>query len=246
MFKEHVYFIVDPKVVVANISPKARAKRVVVEKPNIINHHSSAPLLGDATVHSAINGDKQSPVPTNPTVLPTSFLRTMCPVCLFRHPAPLFESYYRAAVRGGLRISIHDEDFPVNTSLRWIRLLHDWYSSIGDVPVTIEADDLMNEDSVLPKFCKALGLDPKYLQTQWDKIPEEKKARQGIMVTSFQQTMQNSTGVIRSKRRDTEINNDQERERWASEFGEEVATVLYRAVEDAMPDYRYLRSKRLV
>ena len=246
MFKEHVYFIVDPKVVVANISAEARAKRVVVEKPTIINHDPSAPLSGDSTVDPASNGDKPSPVPANPTVLPTSFLLTMSPVCLFRHPAPMFESYYRAAVRAGLSISIHDEDFPVNTSLRWIRLLHDWYLSIGDVPVTIEADDLMNEDSVMPKFCKALGLDPKYLQTQWDKIPKEKKARQGIMVTSFQQTMQNSTGKIRSKRRDAEIKNDQERERWANEFGEEVAAALYRAVEDAMPDYMYLRSKRLM
>ena len=246
MFKEHVAFIVDPKVVVANILPEAKAKRVVVEKPTVINHHPSAPLSEDPTVDLASSGDKLSPVPANPTVLPISFLRTMCPVCLYRHPAPLFESYYRAAIRGGISIPIQDEDFPLYTSLRWIRLLHDWYSSIGDVPVTIEADDLMNEDSVMPKVCKALGLDPKYLQTQWDKVPEEKKAQQGIMVTSFKQTIQNSTGVIRSKRRDTEINNFQERERWANEFGEEVAAELYSAVEDAMPDYMYLRSKRLV
>lgn len=246
MFKEHVYFIVDPKVVVTNISSEARAKRVLVNKPNIINRHPSAPLSGDAIVHSASNGDKPSPVPENPTVLPTSFLRTMCPVCLFRHPARMFESYYRAAVRGGLSISIHDEDFPVNTSLRWIRLLHDWYSSIGDVPVTLEADDFINEESVMPKFCKALGLDPKYLQTRWDKVLEEKRALQGTMATSFQQTMQNSTGIIRSKKRDTEINNDQERERWANEFGEDFAAALYGAAEAAMPDYIYLRSKRLV
>ena len=240
MFKEHAYFLVDPNVVVAHISPEARAKRVLGNKPTIINHHPSALSSGDS------NGDKPSPELANPTVLPTSFLRTMRPVCLFRHPATTFESYYRAAVKAGLNISIHDEEFPLGTSLRWIRLLHDWYSSIGDVPVTIEGDDLINEETVMPKFCKAFGLDPKYLQTQWDKVPEEKKAQQGSMVTSFQETMQNSTGVIRSKRRDTEINNDQERERWANEFGEEVAAALYRAVEDAMPDYRYLRSKRLV
>lgn len=197
-------------------------------------------------VDSPSNGGKPSPVPANPTVLPTSFLRTMSPVCLFRHPAPMFESYYRVAVRAGGRNSIHDEDFPLVTSLRWVRLLHDWYSSTGDVPITIEADDLINEDSVMPKFCKALGLDPRYLQMQWDKVPEETKARQGSKVTSFKQTIQNSTGIIRSKRRETEIKNDQERERWANEFGEEVAAALYRAVEDAMPDYVYLRSKRLV
>jgi hypothetical protein len=46
-------------------------------------------------------------------------------VCLIRHPAPLFEYYYRAAIEENLKISNHDEDFPGNTSLRWVRLLHE-------------------------------------------------------------------------------------------------------------------------
>jgi hypothetical protein len=256
MFKEHLYLILDPKVVVENLSSEARAKRVVLDRPIIVDLHSSEPVPADTTIQSTMNGQlseplscsqsKPTPIPPNPTVLPTSFLRTMSPVCLIRHPAPMFESYYRAAIQGNLNISIHDEDFPVNTSLRWVRLVHDWYLSLGKQPLVIEADDLINEDAVMPKFCKALGLDPQYLRTQWDKVPEEEKARQGVMVTAFLKTIQNSTGIIRSRRRDYEINNAQERERWAVDFGEEVADALYRAAEDAMPDYMYLRSLRLV
>jgi hypothetical protein len=40
--------------------------------------------------------------------------------------------------------------------------------------------------------------------------------------------------------------NAQERESWAINVGEEVVNPLYRAAEDAMPNYMYLRNLRPV
>jgi hypothetical protein len=240
MFKEHGLFLMDPKVVYANLPPGARARRLLLKTPTVIDHRSSDPILADPCLQR-----KPDPVPDNPTVLPTNFLHTMDPVCLIRHPAPMLESFYRAAVKGHLNICIHDEEFPVSTSLRWLRLLYDWYASFGAQPIVIEADDLINEDNVMPKFCKAFHLDPQYLQTRWEKESEEIKAKQGISETAFLETIQNSTGIIKSKKRDFEINIVEERDRWVRDFGEDVANALYHAAEDAMPDYMYLRSKRL-
>lgn len=157
----------------------------------------------------------------------------------------MFSSYLRVAGDGDLKLSIHDEDFEMSLSLRWIRLLYDWYTAQNQPPLVIEADDLINEESVMPRVCSHLGIDAAYLQTQWDTVSDEKRARQEKMITSYHGTLQSSTGVIKSQKRDFEIVLEEEMGEWVREFGEEAATALYRRVQDAMPDYVYLRSLRM-
>ena len=123
--------------------------------------------------------------------------------------------------------------------------MHDWYASQNQPALVIEGDDVINEESVMPRVCAHFGLDAAYLQRQWDSVSDEKREQQGKMVSSFLQTIQASTGVIKSQNRDYEIDLEEERGKWVHEFGGEDAAALYGRVQDAMPDYLYLRSLRM-
>ncbi len=74
---------------------------------------------------------------------------------------------------------------------------------------------------------------------------EEKRAGQDPMIASFLKTVQDSTGVIKTGKRDGDMVLEEELEQWKVEFGDEVAEALMKRVKDALPDYHYLRSLRL-
>jgi hypothetical protein len=57
-------------------------------------------------------------------------------------------------------------------------------------------------------------------------------------------TLSASTGIIKDKT-PTAVDVDAEVKQWKEEFGEEVAAKLETLVRDAMPDYEYLRSRRI-
>lgn len=188
----------------------------------------------------------------------------MSPVILFRHPARMIPSFYRAALNGRIGIDVNDEDFPVEASLRWVRLVFDWFADkvpggrryvsksadeAEDIlmiwPLVIEGDDLINEARVMPGLCEKLGLDPQYLQTSWEKVPLSQREARGLTVSSFLATIQNSTGIIKTGRRDYELDLAEEKKSLIQEFGSEIGHVVARYVEDAMPDYHYLRQFRI-
>jgi hypothetical protein len=57
-------------------------------------------------------------------------------------------------------------------------------------------------------------------------------------------TLLGSTGVIKDKT-PTVVDVAAEAKQWKEEFGEELAYMLETTVRDAMPDYEYLRSRRI-
>lgn len=241
--KEHVFFFSKPKIVAANIPDDA--VRTVIDRPMLLDKYNPT-----ATVSIA-----------NPTILPDSFLKSVSPIILFRHPARVIPSYCRAVQRTGL-LDVHDEEFPVGASLRWPTLLFDWYAdrvtgrkntlSIpgqenpkGAWPVLIEADDFIHEEHLIPNLCALLGLDPSEIKYEWDVAPQEKKQQQNPMLASFLSTMQNSTGIVKDQKRDSEMVLAEEKKGWIDEFGAEIADVIERYVDLAMVDYHYLRQYKL-
>ena len=250
--KEHTLFILNPKLIAGNIP--ASPNRLVPDKPIVVDH-SSPPSDDSFSTTSATS--------TNPTVLPDSFLKTMSPIIVIRHPARMIPSFYRAIRESNLGIDVNDGDFPVQASFRWSRLTFDWYaqnvcnsatlpgpfkkSERGDKqswPVVIDGDDLINDENVAQDLCKQLNIDPKHLQLQWDVATEEQKAKQGTLVTRFLSTIQKSTGIIKSGKSD-DIDLEVEKEKLLQEFGEEVGKMLVGFVERAMGDYTFLREYRL-
>ena len=238
LFKDHAFFIIDPKIVAANFPPDVH--RVLVNTPIVQDRNQ--PDVNGAT--------SQKPACPNPTFLPESFMLSLSPIILIRHPAEFIPSYYRASKRARFNIDVYDEDFPVNASLRWQRLFHDWYADNTDStrspwPIVIDADDLTNEDRIMPRVCDLAGLDPRYVQTEWERVPQATRESQTLADNIFQGALQDSTNVKRSSRRSSDINLAVERESWQQEFGPRVAEAFARYVEAAMPDYHHLRNFRL-
>lgn len=202
--------------------------------------------------------DMQLSAPSsNPTVLPDSFMESVIPLVLIRHRARFIPSFYRAASEGRLNMDVNDEDFPVNASLRWSRLVFDWYadrvptgasSSSRETllrPIVLDAGDFINNENVVRNLCYALRLDPLHLQFSWKKGAPAELQRQSPMVKRFHSTLQESTGIIRTSGKDEEIDIAKEAEDWTKEFGSQVGRVMKKYAELAMHDYCYLREFRL-
>lgn len=232
----------DPRIVVQNIPQ---------DVPRTVK---ACPVVVDRNVPSSISsGSYKSPTSPpaarkNPTILPDSFLNSMTPLILFRHPALMIPSFYRAAQKGKIEISIYDEHWPVNASLRWLRLVYDWYrdatgKSARSV-IVIDSDDLINSPGFSSHLFASLGIDQQHLQTSWEPKSEAYRADKGHRVNSFKSTLWDSTRIIRGKRRDYEIDVAAEQEKLREEFGDEVGNIMARYIDLAMGDYHYLRERR--
>lgn len=173
----------------------------------------------------------------NPTVLPDAFLKSMTPICLIRHPANAFPLLYRTA-----HLNVHGSEVPINASLRWCRLLVEWYTvTTGTKPIVLDEADLLHNPSIVSKLCRALSLDGSGVQISWDTVPQAEIRKQDDVVTAENATMQTLNEVERSRKRDDEIDIDEEAKDWGTEFGVDAAETIKGWVVGAMEDFSYLR-----
>lgn len=212
-------------------------------------------------------GPSQTYSPSNETILSDEYLRSWQLAFIIRHPALAWPSLYRAMTKIAAQ-GFMDEDGVkgsslTNMSLRWTRLLYDWCMEQPDVPTpppVIDAHDLIHSPEVVLKLCEQTGLDKSVLQFEWTDKDAEKKSNHwatsspdasvdeqemhrraaSIMLSS----LEGSTGVLKDKA-PTNIDIKAEAEKWKGEFGEEVARLIEKAVWDAMPDYEYLKARRI-
>lgn len=144
-----------------------------------------------------------------------------------------------------------------NMTLTWTRKLFDWCLEQPDeptVPLVIDAHDVIhNPDSVL-RFCEAAGLDTDAIQFEWGGENDRKKSDTWVPSdpTGMHQqtahimlsTLEASKGIVKDKA-PAIVDIEAEAEKWRSEFGNEVAGLIEKAVWDAMPDYEHLRERRV-
>ncbi|KAI0452020.1 hypothetical protein F5B21DRAFT_484862 [Xylaria acuta] len=187
----------------------------------------------------------------NHTSLPDEFLKTWYPTFLIRHPALMFPSLYRTALKGiemdGKGRS-QPEPYEVEATLKFARQLYEFYSNHfgknSQWPVLLDADDVIASPEIVMKYAELVGLDPEKLRFSWEKASQEQidkmQSAEKVMLSSINA----STGVDKRKMAGN-INIDTEAEKWRNEFGEEGGSKLERWVRAAMPDYEYLRSERL-
>ncbi|KAI0438732.1 hypothetical protein F4803DRAFT_533920 [Xylaria telfairii] len=187
----------------------------------------------------------------NLTSLPDEFLKTWYPTFLIRHPALMFPSLYRTALKGvelDGKGRNQPEPYDVEGTLKFARALYDFYSNHFGVnsqwPILLDADDVIASPELVMRYAKIVGLDPEKLRFSWEKASQEQidkmRNAEKIMLSSINA----STGVDKGKMAGN-INIDTEAEKWRKEFGEEGGNKLERWVRGAMSDYEYLRSKRL-
>ena len=195
----------------------------------------------------------------NVTFLPDRFLRAWKPIFLIRSPVAAFPSFYRASAE--LDFLNKGDVIPTFLTLHWNRTLYDWFKEQSATtttahngnahkdedaswPVVLDADDIMTEPGVLLRLCEITGLDATKLRYSWDQANKEKMENMNPMEKCMLSSLLASSGIDKSKTA-ASLNIETEARKWREEFGEERGAILEKYVRDAMPNYEYLKSKRL-
>lgn len=194
----------------------------------------------------------------NATVLPDEYLRTWRIAFIIRHPALAWPSMYRAMVKIAA-LGLLDDDgvkgaSESNMTLSWTRKLFDWCLEQPDemtVPVVIDAHDIIHNPGSVLRFCEETGLDTSVVQMEWDDdaqagagTGENSEASGRNAAQIMLSTLKASKGVVKDKA-PVMVDIPAEAEKWRAEFGEEIGAMLEKAVWDAMPDYEYLKERRV-
>ncbi|KAM5457390.1 hypothetical protein MaudCBS49596_000585 [Microsporum audouinii] len=239
--KEHVHFLVEPTALSELVfGPNSRANEVpwTMQIPESYGPDPKRSFL-------------------NQTVLPDGFLKTWSPAFLIRHPALAFPSLYRA---------LYELERPANEeeadslgehcmTLRWTRSLYDWYSRNltatesyidGRVtwPIILDADDIMTDPDVVVRFCEMMGMDPSQLCFSWTPATVNQKTQMDPFTKRYLSTLLASGGIVQGKT-STTIDLEKEAKKWRTEFGDRAGRRIERLVKEAMPDYKFLKSRRL-
>ena len=230
--KEHAFSIMKPETISQNVAHP----RPYMKTPRI----TAQTAKGEEVATQTDDDDDD-----NPTVLPTQFLRSVTPIFLIRHPAMVFESILRVSgPTMGARVD--DEEFPVDASLRWLRILYDWFakSAVDGVrPIVLNADEIMTRPTIVQRLCEQLQLDPTGVRFEWDPLPPSIIEGQSSYQRHFFSTIQSSCGVRLDKHSAAQgqgLDLDVMTTKWQEVYGFETAAALSSFVDAAMPDYEYL------
>lgn len=246
--KDHVPWLIDP-IAACKFSRGAHA---TAEEPWTLK-------FDGGSTHTALNE----------TVLPDEYLKLWRPTFLIRHPALCFASLWRvrkirSEENGDVASFKEWEKSQIDMTYHWTRSLYDWYAShiaSKDIsfgqhetcwPVLLDADDVMTKPDVLIKYCELVGFDSSKLKFSWSDIASDERGkniskeqeRKEYMRRKMTETLRSSTGPQKEKVAG-DIDITEEAKKWKAEFGEESAARLEKYVRDSMPDYEYLKARRL-
>ncbi|KAJ5207291.1 hypothetical protein N7491_002078 [Penicillium cf. griseofulvum] len=211
-------------------------------------------------------GPSQTFSANNKTVLPDEYLRTWQIAFIIRHPALAWASMYRAMLKLTKVGFVEDNDIKgasiANLTMKWTRALFDWcLEQPGNsvAPLVIDANDLIHNPGAVVKFCEKAGLDPAFLQFEWNGSekksenwtpersnmgnPREQELHK-IAASIMLSTLEDSTGIVKDKA-PASVDIDAEVTKWRVEFGDEPAEMLEKATRDSMPDYEYLKANSI-
>ena len=221
----------------------------------VAQEHAALCMMPDV-VHAHLNNPEtncSAPVQTNPTVLRNDLMRRCVPIVLMRHPALSVPSCYRMHRKENM-LNIDDGAFQWWISLRWIRLVHEYFGPLAGCnqctdgkglrrPIVIDANDVVHDTTnTMVKLCSAVGIDPDGIQQTWQSS-ENGEIPEGA-IRSFREPFLRSTGVARNGG-NVKVDLDSATREWSDEFGNHIAEVIRSKVDAEMETYWHLRSRRL-
>lgn len=166
------------------------------------------------------------------------------PIFLIRHPALTIASYARVAGRWTPGLSD-------DVSLQWCKDLYLWYTSHEGTtasPIILDADDILTSPATLYKIADLTGLDRDQIVFSWDLDDEEEKKAWHPVKLKMTKSLANSTGIVTKGKLGSELNVENEIEKWRKEFrelGESVPEVMETMLRKEMVIYEFLRERRL-
>ncbi|KAM3431533.1 hypothetical protein MY4824_007052 [Beauveria thailandica] len=158
-------------------------------------------------------------------MLPDNYFVSFVPIFLVRHPALVVDSWFRASTT-----ACHPPDPCLTARAR----------CTTGVPIVVDADDVLEGDTV-PRLTAVIGMDPAQVIRGWEAqstegmVPLDKSYMQGIC---------DLTGIdtFKSARR---LDIDDMYRSWRETYGEEVAEYIAKVTESYLPDYDYMKSKKI-
>lgn len=103
----------------------------------------------------------------------------------------------------------------------------------------------MAKPEVVLKYSKLVGLDPTKLKFEWEPTTSAgESVLSDFLERRLLSTLRGSSGIVLEKV-STNINIDTEAKKWRVEFGDKVGRHMEKAVRDAMPDYEYMKERRI-
>ncbi|CZT21422.1 uncharacterized protein RCC_07285 [Ramularia collo-cygni] len=184
-------------------------------------------------------------MPTNPSIFPDTLMLSWRPVILIRNPILIYESWLRA--EGEPYPNLESQYAKIYTTLKFQRAVFDWYRHHPECtlqPIVLNADDIIERQDVLERFCELVGMEKEKLVLSWKPSHAPAKFALNERFKRFLQTFQESTGIERSKS-SVGITLEERQTQWRKEFGPERASMLVSRVVESWPDFQYLRSMRL-
>lgn len=210
--------------------------------------HGESTLVGEPTPLMPRGDEKATRSEENKTVLSDEFLKTWKPTFLIRHPAMTFPSLFRMMRLEGFDRQNNEPNL-VELTTYWQRKLLEFYESHfgqdSEWPIVLDADDVMKHPELLNEYAPKVGLDPGKLRFSWDKLPQAVVDELHPMVRGAHGSLNASDKVDLGKVAG-EVDIAAEAVKWRADFGEDAAKRLERHVRDAIPDYEYMRSKRMI
>ncbi|KAJ3534741.1 hypothetical protein NM208_g7415 [Fusarium decemcellulare] len=154
---------------------------------------------------------------------------------------------YRAARSDALGRP-HKEPSLVERSSIWARTLFDFYEAEhdhgGERPLVLDADDMMTSPELMTKYARLAGLDPDKLRFSWEMASQEALSNMSAMARMMLSSL-NASDKVNLDKVAGDLDIAEEAVKWRAEFGDEGGNKLESWVRAAMPDYEYMRSKRL-
>ncbi len=190
----------------------------------------------------------------NDTIFPDSFLRTWIPTFMIRHPALVFPSLYRTSVDlEGPEDARKNANgmFRLEMTWRWSRSLYQWYNreweqgSTTSPPVIIDADDIILRPEIVLKYCELVGLESDKCRFQWEHASIEEEDGMNFIERRMKSSLLSSSGILQQGKVAAGLEIQAEAHKWKGEFGEEEAKKIEKWVAAAMPDYEFLKERRL-
>ncbi|TVY20821.1 hypothetical protein LARI1_G000914 [Lachnellula arida] len=232
LVKEHASFLVDNTVLSKFVFPERELEE-------------TAWTVGGSGVETRS--------PNNLTVLPDGFLESFFPIILIRHPALAFPSSLR--VISDLKGEKSKMGQRAIMTWKWSRALYEFYwehFSKADLPaqdvtwpIVIDADDIINHPQTVVRLYEITGLDKTKLRFEWEAATEQEMTDKERHIKVMGSSILASTGVMKDKVADN-LDIDVEAEKWRAEFGDDEGVELEKLVRQAMPDYEFLKSKRMI
>lgn len=185
---------------------------------------------------------------SNITILPDEFLMSLTPIILIRHPALVMPSYIRVCSDSGADALANNR-----ATLSLSRILFDWYREMAKSgtrekapePIVVDAADFMTSPALLRRLCAITGLDPDKIAFDWDAASAEILSSETELRKTFLKTMFSSTRV-RAERAGTDINVQNEVQKWRAEFPKDVSEWMENKLPEEMEHYEYLKAHRLL